>query len=207
MNKKGMIDPLTIGILLLIAIVATATAAVATGKFNLGLGVDSLISESIDSFSPVEENCKPTPLTMKISGTLDIADERTLWDKALTNIFTMNPEPYPKKISNLNYYSQQLSIFDTSYQWKICPVNPTTNNLAGKCSEGNELFEFVDGYLNKIESQEFSVYTTVPDQNCNGVIDEDFDIKLVATIEVDDNEFDTKTLSQVISFVNGVVQE
>ena len=50
------------------------------------------------------------------------------------------------------------------------------------------------------QQQDFSVDFTIPDSNCNGVLDEDFDVDLESQV-VEDGETDTKT--QRLSFRNG----
>ena len=186
--NKAQLSPqfAIIGVVVVIIIAMISIGVSGGGYSNIG-------NKVVETFNPVVDGCKPKPLTAKFTGYLEVHGKM--------KFLRITPDPTPKQISRINYQFQQLSFLGQDYTWQVCPINPRTGAVIGKCDSGRDEFKV---FASLYHEQPFTIYTHVMDQNCNGIIDEDFDIRFRASIN-DGKE--TKTIeTEIFSFREGYLQ-
>lgn len=160
-NRKGMV-PIAIGLVIVTLVV-------------LGMIYFSGIASGADvpSLTPNTPECKnPPTMGVRVNGNLFVED-------VMTYFIGIDPEPKKISVSSVNVY--RLGIFEEDYTWKVCLVDEATNNEVD-CDSGKDALAG-----GKSAEQQFTLDFTLPDNNCDGLID-DFDARLVGSTIQDGKE-------------------
>ena len=168
--------------------------AVIVGIILLFLVSKGVSGGTMDSLTPKTPDCKVSDTNVRIKGTADVRDDAILGVKAITHELKIN------EIRNVNT-GGLLSGFplkgftSQDYKWKVEIINTRTNNA--EASDGGS-----NNHLggNTIQENPYTLDFKVPENNCDGVID-DFDGKLVFSVITDDNE--KSEIKKDLTFRNG----
>jgi len=146
------------------------------------------IADPIQPLDPVSPGCKPTPIGVRITGTTDIAD--SAWLGVIPEIQEVN-------VDDIKTYNALLGIFSEDFTWKVQLIDPSNGKVIAEDSgKGNQPGGDV------VVSPTYLLDFKLSDNNCNGILDEDFDAKLVATIKSSEG---TESRFKYIQFRSGSV--
>lgn len=160
MNKKAFVLPLAIAMALFIII---ALVVVSTSR-----------ADTVSPLDPVKDGCKPTPIGIRVSGTLEVGDRA--W-------FGVIPEIQQLEVDDVKTYNALLGMFEQDFDWKVELIDPNTKKVIAK-DKGASTHPGGDEILNPSYLLDFKL----SDNNCNGILDEDYDVKLVATVSSEEGE-------------------
>lgn len=182
-NKKGIAPIIGVGIgltLLLILVIVLSLGGVAQkGVAN--------------SFTPVEEGCDSPVLTYGFSGELVVIDG---------SIFTVEPEIVGVTRFQL---TRLLSIGSEPFSYEVSLFDGESDVQLGQTFKGTSAIDRNLILTNEGALAPFSINFKVPDNDCDGLID---DVNLVLkakAIETDDVFKDTSEFEESIVIRNGVI--
>lgn len=172
-NKKGILPIIAV----VIGVVLIATIIILSSGVRAG--------NSITSLTPKDQSCSAKPIPVVVKGSAFTKD---------TAFFGVVAEPERIEVSQVRSPGL-LGVFSSDFTWKVSLIDVTTGNeVASDRGTSNH----PGG--NVLVEDEFTLGFNVPDNDCDGFVD-DFDGKLVFDVRNDNG--DEFSISQTLEFQNG----
>jgi hypothetical protein len=183
-SRKGVLNPLTIGLIMIALLVLLVTTVLSDN----GNGLWNIFYDDVVSGTPVVDGCSPKQYVVEMRGTLDLIND-FVWGEGYRVYYV------DSHIDNIDI--SQLGIFQNEFDAKVCLYDVLANGDHPKKLKCETIKDKVT--KGQIEKFPFMFRYNLPDNNCDGQVD-DHTFNLVAEVQVEEGfERHEKT----VAIVNG----